>query len=99
MVRVQSIKTQTVINALDMIFSMFRYVHRVVADNGKKFISDDFRHYLHQNGIKLRSVAPYSSWVNAESERFSRSPKKANQAAYAESKLGEKNSTIFYFSI
>ena len=85
-VRVKSINTQTVIKSLDMIFSMFGYVYKLVADNGKQFMSDEFKQYLQRNGIKLRNVTPYSPWVNGEVERFNRSLKKANQAAYAENK-------------
>ena len=85
-VRVKSINTQTVVKALDMIFSMFGYVYKLVADNGKQFMSDEFKQYLQRNGIKLRNVTPYSPWVNGEVERFNRSLKKANQAAYAENK-------------
>ena len=85
-IRVQSVNTTTVIKALDLIFSMFGYVHQVVADNGKQFISDEFKNYLKHNGIQLRNVTPYSPWVNGEVERFNRSLKKANQAAYAENK-------------
>ena len=85
-VRVKSINTQTVVKALDMIFSMFGYVYKSVADNGKQFMSDEFKQYMQRNGIKLRNVTPYSPWVNGEVERFNRSLKKANQAAYAENK-------------
>ena len=70
----------------DKIFSIFGYVHKLVADNGKELISDEFKDYLKQHGIKLRNVTPYSPWVNGEVERFNRSPKKANQCAYAEGK-------------
>ena len=65
---------------------MFGYVHKLVADNGKQFISDESKQYLKQHGIKLRNVTPYSPWVNGEVERFNRSLKKANQCAHAEGK-------------
>ncbi|XP_065064039.1 uncharacterized protein K02A2.6-like [Rhopilema esculentum] len=84
--QVKTINTKTVIKALDKIFSMFGYVHKLVADNGKQFISDEFKQYLKQHGIKLRNVTPYSPWVNGEVERFNRSLKKANQCAHAEGK-------------
>ena len=85
-VRVKSINTQTVIKALDMIFSMLGYVYKLVADIGEQFMSVEFKQYLQTNGIKLRNVALYSPWVNGEVDRFNRSLKKANQAAYAEKK-------------
>ena len=78
--------TKTVTKALDKIFSMFGYVHKLVADNGKQLISDEFKQYLKQHGLKLRNVTPYSPWVNGEVERFNRSLKKANQCAHAEGK-------------
>ncbi len=90
-VQVKSITTKTVIKALEKIFSMFGYVHELVADNGKQFISDEFKQYLSLHGIKLRNVTPYSPWVNGEVERFNRSLKKANQCAHAEGKTGEQN--------
>ena len=49
-------------------------------------MSDEFKQYLQINGIKLGNVTPYCPWVNGEVERFNRSLKKANQAAYAENK-------------
>ena len=85
-VRVQSINTQKIIKALNMIFSMFGYVHKLVADNGKQFTSDEFKQCLQINGIKLRNVTLYSPWVNGEVERLNRSLRKANQAAYDEHK-------------
>ena len=72
-VRVRSINTQTILKALDIIFSMFGYVYKLVADNGKQFMSDEFKQYLQINGMELRNVTPYSPWVNGEVERFSRS--------------------------
>lgn len=63
-VRVQRVTAKTVIKALDVIFSMFGYARKLVADNGKQLISDKFKNYLQQNGIKLRNVTPYSPRVN-----------------------------------
>ncbi len=85
-VQVKSITTKTVIKALEKIFSMFGYVHELVADNGKQLISDEFKQYLSLHGIKLKNVTPYSPVVNGEVERFNRSLKKANQCAHAEGK-------------
>ena len=69
-----------------MILSMFGYVYKLVADNGKQFLSDEFQQYLKINGIKLTNVTPYSPCFNGDVERFNRSLKKANQAAYAENR-------------
>ena len=94
-VQVKAINTKTVTKALDKIFSMFGYVHKLVADNGKQLISDEFKQYLKQHGIKLRNVTPYSPWVNGEVERFNRSLKKANQCAHAEGKDWRKELNKF----
>ena len=74
---------------------MFGYVHKLVADNGKQLISDEFKQYLKQHGIKLRNVTPYSPWVNGEVERFNRSLKKASQCAHAEGKDWRKELNKF----
>ena len=82
-VQVKAINTKTVTKALDKIFSMFGYVHKLVADNGKQLISDELKQYLQQHGRKLRNM---TLWVNGEVERFNRSLEKANQCAHAEGK-------------
>ena len=94
-VQVKTINTKTVTKALDKICSMFANVHKLVADNGKQLISNEFKQYLRQHGIKLRNVTPYSPWVNGEVERFNRSLKKANQCAHAEGKDWRKELNKF----
>ena len=94
-VQVKAFNTKTLTKALDKIFSMFGYVHKLVVDNGKQLISDEFKKELKQHGIKLRNVTHYSPLVNGEVERFNRSLKEANQCAHAEGKDWRKELNTF----
>ena len=59
----------TVIEALRSTFARFGLPDTVVSDNGPCFISQEFRQYLQQNGIKQITAAPYHPATNGLAER------------------------------
>lgn len=85
-IQTKKIDTDHVIKGLDKTFKLFGYPMKLIADNGKQMISQEFKSYLKENGIELHSTTPYSPWANGEVERFNRSLKKANQCAHAAGK-------------
>lgn len=67
------IDSKEVIKRMEIIFARFGYPRSVTADNGKQFVSGEFRAYLDTNGIKLTSTIPYWPQQNGEVERQNRS--------------------------
>ena len=59
----------TVIEALRSTFAQFGLPDTVVSDNGPCFVSQEFRQYLQQNGIKQITAAPYYPATNGLVER------------------------------
>ena len=57
------------------------YPNELVSDNGRQFVSDEFEHFLTENGIKHRKVIPYWPRANGLVEIFNKSLKKAVQSA------------------
>ena len=81
---VETLRTTTIINRLQNIFSQFGYPAEIVSDNGPQFTSYDFKSFLNSCGIKHRLITPYWPAVNATVERFNKTLAKAIKAAHAE---------------
>ena len=56
-----------------------------MTDNGPQFTSDEFSHFLKQNGVKHIRCSPYHPASNGLAERFVRTFKQAMKAGRAES--------------
>jgi len=80
------ITSARVIQALKEIFAIFGYPNTITSDNGKQFISTEYKSFLLQHGIRPRVVTPYWPSANGEVERFNRTLGKAIQTAHAENK-------------
>jgi transposase InsO family protein len=61
------------INRLDSIFCRLGYPKSITADNGRQFISNEFKSYCKENNIELNSTIPYWPQQNGEVERQNRS--------------------------
>lgn len=61
------------IQRLRTMFARFGFPESITADNGRQFISDEFKKYCHENNIKLISTTPYWPQMNGEVERQNRS--------------------------
>ncbi|XP_055598452.1 uncharacterized protein K02A2.6-like [Uranotaenia lowii] len=69
----QDITTTSTIEQLLIIFSRYGLPVVLTADNGPQFISEEFRLFCEEQGIKLESTIPYWPQMNGEVERQNRS--------------------------
>jgi len=60
-------KTTEVLRSL---LSPFGIPHQLVSDNGPQFVSEEYKQFCEQNGIRRILVAPYHPSSNGEAERF-----------------------------
>ena len=58
----------------------------LVSDNGSQFVSEEFKSYLEELGIKHTRVSPYWARANGLVENFNKSLKEAIRAYRAENK-------------
>ena len=69
----KEITSREVIKALTDIFARFAFPEELVSDNGKQFISEEFREaFLESCGIRHIRVSPYYARSNGKLERFHR---------------------------
>ena len=83
---VRSITSATIINKLRKIFAVHGICNELVSDNGSQFVSEEFKSYLEELGIKHTRVTPYWARTNGLVENFNKSLKKAIREARAENK-------------
>ncbi|XP_055589606.1 uncharacterized protein K02A2.6-like [Uranotaenia lowii] len=72
-VEMQDITTTSTIEQLLIIFSRYGLPVVLRADNGPQFISEEFRLFCEEQGIRLESTIPYWPQMNGEVERQNRS--------------------------
>ncbi|XP_030760720.1 uncharacterized protein K02A2.6-like [Sitophilus oryzae] len=73
---IQFLKSTTsaiIIRCLDKLFSRFGIPKSIRADNGRQFVSQEFKDYCDQNNIKLIHTPPYWPQANGEVENMNRS--------------------------
>ncbi|XP_038221597.1 uncharacterized protein K02A2.6-like [Zerene cesonia] len=68
----RDISSQEMIRLLKDIFSRLGHPVSITSDNGKQFVSADFRAYCRENDIKLFNSIPYWPQQNGEVERQNR---------------------------
>ncbi|CAH2088405.1 unnamed protein product [Euphydryas editha] len=66
------ITSSQIIKLLKEIFSRLGYPSSITADNGRQFISDEFKEYCKQCNIRLFNTVPYWPQQNGEVERQNR---------------------------
>jgi transposase InsO family protein len=70
-----SLSSQQVIQNLYKTFRYYGLPDEIVCDNGKQFLSNEFRDFLKNNTIELLLSPPYHSQSNGKAERAIRSLK------------------------
>lgn len=69
----KSITSKDTINELKEIFSRLGIPMSLTCDNGRQFVSAEFKSFCHENGIRLFHTIPYWPQQNGEVERQNRS--------------------------
>ena len=86
-----SITASQIISRLEKIFAVHGLPVIITSDNGPQFRSEEFEHYLVDNGILHRKVTPQWAQANGEVERQNRSLLESMRIAQAEgNKLEER---------
>lgn len=86
---IQFLKTTTsavIIDQLSEIFVRLGYPKSIRADNGRQFVSSEFRQFCHNHGIELIQTPPYWPQANGEVENANKSILKRLQIAYSNNK-------------
>ena len=79
------IKAVTLIDALHVSFATHGLPYIIVSDNGPLFTSKEFKNFIHENGIKHITTAPYHPSSNGTAERAVQTLKSAMCKIVAES--------------
>ena len=85
---INSTTASQMILVLRNLFAHYGLPEQLVSDNGPRFISDEFQHFLATNGIKHLRCAPYHTSSNGAAERLVQTVKQAvKSGSYGESRL------------
>ncbi|XP_022792295.1 uncharacterized protein LOC111331444 [Stylophora pistillata] len=85
-----SVTASQIISRLETIFAVHGLPAIITSDNGPQFRSEEFEHFLVDNGILHRKVTPQWAQANDEEERQNRSLLKSMRIAQAEGKNRRK---------
>jgi hypothetical protein len=66
----QNITSETVIQCLSHLFSIFGMPGYVHSDQGSSFMSNELKNYLHSRGIATSRSTPYNPEGNGQTERY-----------------------------
>ena len=80
-IQMKSTTASRTIEVLRSLFSRFGIPHQLVSDNGPQFVSEEYKQFCEQNGIRRTLVAPYHPSSNGEAERFVQTFKSAMRKA------------------
>ncbi|CAK1580448.1 unnamed protein product [Parnassius mnemosyne] len=91
----KSVTSNDIIRLLKEILSRLGYPVTITADNGRQFISQEFRNYLQECCIILHNTIPYWPQQNGEVERQNRSILKRLKISQVERKNWKED--LFYY--
>ena len=80
-IQMTSTTASRTVDVLRSLFSRFGIPHQLVSDNGPQFVSEEYKQFCEQNGIRRVLVAPYHPSSNGEAERFVQTFKSAMRKA------------------
>ena len=83
-IEISSITAQRTITEVRRLFSSFGLPEQVVTDNGPTFVSEEFRLFLKQNGVKHIRVSPYHPSSNGAMEWLIQTFRSAMKAGVTE---------------
>ncbi|KAF2899035.1 hypothetical protein ILUMI_07140, partial [Ignelater luminosus] len=95
---VKNITTSTTINICNKIFSSFGLPQVLVSDNGKQFLSYEFKNFLESNGIVHKVSAPYHPATNGLAEKTVQSFKNALRALRGNNNDRNRDLQTFLFN-
>ena len=81
------VSTQTVINCLSQIFSIFGLPSYVHSDRGSSFISKELKQYLREKGVAASQTTAYNPQCNGQTERYNGIIMKSIELATRQHKL------------
>ena len=80
-IQMTSTTANRTVEVLRSLFSRFGIPQQLVSDNGPQFVSEEYKQFCEQNGIRRILVAPYHPSSNGEAERFVQTFKAAMRKA------------------
>ena len=87
-----SSKTITVLREM---FARYGLPRQLVSDNGPQFTSSEFKQFLHCNGVKHITTAPYHPSSNGAAERLVQTVKQAIRAGHQKGVPLERTLAVF----
>lgn len=79
--KVVDMNANTLCGTMDNIFATFGLPQTIVSDNGRQFVSQQFREFCRVRGIRQVTAAPYHPRTNGLAERFVRTFKDRMRAS------------------
>ena len=86
----KTVTTEKILRALDIMFCHHGIPISMKTDNGPQFVSQEFKDYMRENGIKHNKSTPYWPQANGEVERQNRTLLKAFRTANSENRDWKK---------
>nr|XP_041633522.1 uncharacterized protein K02A2.6-like [Drosophila kikkawai] len=80
---IKSISSKTIIEEMEEIFSRLGFPETLTTDNGRQFVSSEFKSFCETSGIRLMPTPPYWPQANGEVENMNRSLVKRLKIAHA----------------
>ncbi len=77
-------------------FARYGIPELLVSDNGPQFVSEEFAHFMKQNGVKHIKCSPYHPSSNEQVERFVRTFKQTIRAGEREGDQRLENFLLMY---
>ncbi|GFS80832.1 uncharacterized protein K02A2.6 [Trichonephila clavipes] len=82
-------------NVFEIVFARFGLPRVLVSDNGSQFTSYEFQRFMHKNGVRHKTSAPFKPSSNGQAERYVATLKQSLRAMHKyEGTIQQKLSTF-----